>query len=150
MRQNFYSPPRGWQRGTAAVEMGLVLLLLVQLLLGIVDFSRWLHASNSAAEATRLGARTAAVCSQNASGIKNRMRFFLPASTPDSAMVVEYLSTGCASTEICAIKVSLVGATLPSIAWFLPANLALPSFPTILPRESLVTTINASSNPDCT
>ena len=137
------------QRGTAAVEMALVLLLLVQLMLGIVDFSRWLHASNSAAEATRLGARTAAVCSTGAAGIKDRMRPFLPPATPDAAMVVEYLSTGCAAPEICAIKVSLVGVTLPSFAWFLPANLQLPSFATMLPRESLVTTINASSNPDC-
>jgi TadE-like protein len=137
------------QGGTAAVEMALVLLFLVQLMLGIVDFSRYLFAINSAAEATRLGARTAAVCSVNAPGVKNRMKFFLPPSTTDSNINVSYLSMGCASTETCVVSVSLTGVGLPSIAWFLPAVLPMPAFTTVLPRESLASTIDSSSNPAC-
>jgi TadE-like protein len=143
------------QRGVAAVEMALVMLFLVQLLLGIVDFGRWLHAINSAGEATRYGARTAVVCDNSLAGrnaARDRMIFFLPPGTPTSAITITPLSgstVGCAAAEVCAVSVSITGVTLPAIAWFLPANLPIPNQSVVLPRESLLSTINASTNPAC-
>lgn len=144
------------QTGVAAVEMALVMLFLVQLLLGIVDFGRWLHAVNSAGEATRYGARTAVVCANTTAGrtaTKNKMAFFLPAGTPASAITVTPLSgaqVGCAATEVCAVSVSITGVSISSIAWFLPATLPIPNQTVVLPRESLLSTIDGSTNPACT
>ncbi len=144
-----------FERGVAAVEMALVMLFLVQLLLGIVDFGRWLHAVNSAGEAVRLGARTAVVCDNSIAGrtaARNRMAFFLPPGTLPTAIDVQPISgatSGCASGEVCAISVSITGLTMPSIAWFLPAQLPIPNQTVVLPRESLLSTINASTNPAC-
>jgi Flp pilus assembly protein TadG len=130
------------QSGATAVEMALVMIFVVQLMLGIVDFSRWLFTINSANEATRLGARIAAVCTTNAAGIKTRMRAFLPPSITNSQITVSYLSTGCAATEVCAVQVALTGSPgIDSIAWFLPSSLPIPSFSTLLPRESLQTSV---------
>jgi Flp pilus assembly protein TadG len=131
-----------FQSGATAVEMALVMIFVVQLMLGIVDFSRWLFTMNSANEATRLGARIAAVCTTNAAGIKTRMRTFLPPSITNSQITVSYLATGCATGEVCAVQVALTGSpTIASIAWFLPTNLPIPSFTTLLPRESLQTSV---------
>jgi hypothetical protein len=130
------------QLGATAVEMALVMIFVVQLMLGIVDFSRWLFTINSANEATRLGARIAAVCTTDAVGIKNRMRVFLPPSILNSQIAVSYLSTGCATGEVCAVQVALINnPAIDSIAWFLPTNLPIPSFSTLIPRESLQTSV---------
>jgi Flp pilus assembly protein TadG len=143
------------QSGVAAVEMALVLLFLVQLLLGIVDFGRWLHAVNSAGEATRYGARTAVVCDNSLAGraaARARMAFFLPAGTPVTSINIQPISgaaSGCAAGEVCAVSVSITGVTIPAIAWFLPAQLPIPNQTVVLPRESFSSTINASSNPAC-
>ena len=59
------------QQGATAVEFALVFaFFFMPLMLGMVDFSRWLYAFNSAVEATRLGARIATVCDQDAAGVK--------------------------------------------------------------------------------
>lgn len=141
-------------KGATAIEMALVMIFIVQMMLGIVDFSRWLLAMITANEATRYGARIAAVCSLNASGIANRMLPLLPSGFTASNVSVVYGQSVCATGEICQVSVSLVGSpAIQSIAWFLPSTLPIPSFATVLPRESLSTTIGTGvsppSNPLC-
>ena len=54
----------------AAVEFALVAALFFTLLIGIMEMGRVLFYWNSAAEATRLGARLAVVCDLNDTTIK--------------------------------------------------------------------------------
>ena len=146
------------QHGATAVEFALVFaFIFMPLMLGMVDFSRWLYAANSAAEATRLGARIATVCDPFAAGIKLRMLAFLPTGTAVSDIPdPEYLSgdaNGCGPdpNNVCGVRVYLEDLTVaPQFAFFLPGDSYLiPDFSTVLPRESLQTVVGGSANPLC-
>jgi hypothetical protein len=60
------------QRGLAAVEFALIAGMFFTLLIGIMEFSRVLFYWNTAAEVTRLAARSAVVCDSGASIIKDQ------------------------------------------------------------------------------
>ncbi len=143
------------QRGVTAVEFALVFaLFFMPLMLGLVDFSRWMFAVNSAAEATRYGARIATVCDPDAEGIKRRMKTFLPGGTDDVEIAINYLTgaaNGCGSgSDVCGVSVSLSGVTIQKFAFFLPGTTyPIPAFSTTLPRESLQTTVGGVANPLC-
>jgi Flp pilus assembly protein TadG len=65
-------PARRAQRGQALVEMGIVVVLLVTLLMGTIEFGRAWMIANMITHAARTGARTAAVAppsSRNSSGV---------------------------------------------------------------------------------
>jgi Flp pilus assembly protein TadG len=146
------------QRGAGAVEFALVAIVFFSLLLGIVDFGRWLFTMNAASEATRLGARVAVVCDVDDNAVRDRMRAILPALT-DAQIQVNYFASdpsnmnnwvaGCTFNTCAGVQVQLSGVTIPGIAWFLPAGLPVPSFPTSLTRESLISAIDGSANPLC-
>ena len=141
------------QQGATAVEFALVFaFFFMPLMLGMVDFSRWLYAFNSAVEATRLGARSATVCDQDAAGVQLRTAVFLPAGAPP--LVLEYLSgdaNGCGPAgDICGVRVSLGDVRIPQFAFFLPGdNYRVFAPSTVLPRESLQTVVGGSANPLC-
>jgi Flp pilus assembly pilin Flp len=132
---------RARQRGATAIEFGLVALFFFSLMMGIVDFGRWLHAMNSANEATRLGARIAATCDANAPGIRTRMTHFLPGGVNSGDIDVNYGNCPGAGTGICSVTVALNGVTIPGIAWYLPDDLPIPPTSITLPTESLLTNL---------
>lgn len=149
---------RSAQRGVGIVEFALVAIVFLMLLLGIVDFGRWMYTMNAATEATRLGARLAVVCDLDDSAIKTRMRDFLPQAT-NSRIVITYYGSdpvtpgnwvaGC-TVETCAgVTVQLTDVSIESVAWFLPSELPIPPFSTALVRESLKSAIDGSNNPVC-
>ena len=139
----------GLQAGATAVEFALVAIIFFTMMLGIVDFGRWLFAVNSAAEATRFGARIAVVCDLNSPAVRSRMMPFLPGGTVDDDIGVTYIPNGCDVTTCTSVRVALSNVSISSIAWFLPASLPLPVFATTLPRESMKSSIDGSANPQC-
>jgi Flp pilus assembly protein TadG len=152
------SPTPRRQLGAGAVEFALVALVFFTLLLGVVDFGRWLFTMNAASEATRLGARVAVVCDQGSNAVLARMQQFLPGLTAGEVRIEYFASNaaevgewtnGCSFTDCAGVRVQLDGYTIPGIAWFLPAGLPVPSFPTALTRESLRSQIAGSPNPIC-
>jgi Flp pilus assembly protein TadG len=56
------------QKGTAMVEFALIALLFFMILFGIIEFGRAFFTYNTLVEATRRGARVAAVCPASAAG----------------------------------------------------------------------------------
>jgi Flp pilus assembly pilin Flp len=58
------------QRGAAMVEFALIALIFFMVLLGIIEFARAMFTWNTLVEATRRGARVAAVCPVSPSGIE--------------------------------------------------------------------------------
>jgi Flp pilus assembly protein TadG len=62
------------QRGAAMVEFALIALLFFMLLFGIIEFARAMFVYNTLVEATRRGARVAAVCPVSPEGI-NQVKF---------------------------------------------------------------------------
>lgn len=129
------------------VEFALVtLLIFFPLLLGIMEFGRWLFTLNAAAEATRLGARLAVVCSNSSADvvkIKERMRFFV-GSLADDQIVIDYEPPLC-DTATCTVTVSLVNATFTPLIPYFGVPVSIPPFTTTLTREYM----NSAGNPVC-
>lgn len=131
------------QHGMVAVEFALITIILVTLMFGVIEMSRVLYYWNTATEATRLGARLAVVCDQNASVIKTKMQAMLGVLEANQISVT-YLPEGCDSNSCRSITVSINGFNFNTIVSLLPLNIPMPSFSTTLPRESM-----DSANPDC-
>jgi len=62
------------QRGAAMVEFAMIALVFFMILFGIIEFGRLLFTYNTLVEATRRGARVAAVCPVSADGIAQVQR----------------------------------------------------------------------------
>ncbi len=135
---------RANQRGVAAVEFALIASVLFMVLIGIMEMSRLLFYWNTATEATRLGARLAVVCNQDASAIKTKMQAMLGVLTPGN-ITVDYLPSGCGIDTCRSVTVGISGLTVSTVIPFVPLSITMPPFSTTLPRESM-----DSANPDCT
>lgn len=131
------------QAGAMIIEFALVALLFFTLLIGIMDFGRWLFTLNAAAEATRWGARLAAVCGSTPAQIKLHVGVMMrsggdlqismsSATNPG----LPYPTLTCITSD-CMVTVKLVGATFRT--WIPVPGLAgshpIPEFATTLSRE---------------
>lgn len=128
-------------RGSTIVEFAFVALIFFALLLGVMEFGRVLFTWNSAAEATRYGARVAVVCAPNSRPlILKRMQRILPAMG-DSHLVLDYQPGGCTAENCQWVKVSLQNITITSRIP-IPGGLqfTIPPFSTTLSRESMDST----------
>lgn len=137
--------PPAQQRGVAAVEFALVAIIFFTLLLGIMEFGRWLFMLNATNEATRLGARLAVVCSiSDATQIRQRMSN-MSVGLPLAQMSIVYLPSGCTESNCKTVTARVVGATFQPVIPFFGGSYALPEFPASLPREYM----NSTGNPVC-
>jgi Flp pilus assembly protein TadG len=140
---------RSRQNGAAAVEFALVVSVFLTLLFGVIEMSRVLFYMNTAAEATRLGARVAVVCDINAAAIRTRMRNMLGILS-DANIDITYLPAGCDISSCQTVTVSIdQGQGALDIATyipFVPLTVRMPAFSTTLPRESLSSANNAICN----
>lgn len=143
-------PRRSGQRGAAAVEFAIIALMFFTLLLGIMEFGRWLFLLNGANEATRLGARLAVVCSMddsedNLTGIRARMSALTGGGIPADRMVLDYAPASCTAATCRTVTARIVGAEFTPMIPFFGLPLPIPEFPTSLPREYM----NSAGNPVC-
>jgi len=142
--------PTRRQGGATVVEFALILTVFLTLLLGIMEFGRYLFAWNSAVEATRLGARLAVVCDMNDADIKSRMKDMLP-QLQDANISIAYQMVGCPDPP-CSVAVEINGLTLPAMISPIAGLMMppVPSFSTTLTRESMES-VNAAGeiNPVC-
>lgn len=145
-------PPLRKQRGTAIVEFALVALIFFTLLMGIMEFGRWLFTLNAANEATRLGARLGVVCSMSdKANIQTRMHQMV-GGIPVDKMIIDYAPSGCNESN-CKTVTAWVGtlnhslpATFSPLIPFLGGSYPIPEFITSLPRELMS---SAAGNPAC-
>lgn len=145
-------PPARRQRGTITVELGLSAFLLLAALVGAMEVGRLLWTWNAAAEATRLGARLAAVCSIDDADIKARMRERLPGDVTDANIVLSYSNPGggggaCNAANCVFAHVELQNYSHEMLVPLPTAlgRIELPAFRTTLPREVL----NSANQPAC-
>lgn len=137
--------------GVAVVEFALVAAVFFTLLIGIMEMGRILFYWNTAAEVTRLGARTAVVCDMNDADIKAKMVALFPALTT-ADITVDYEPSACSAAENnCEwITVSIAGGVkIDTFIPFVPLSVTMPAFSTTLPRESMQSTFDATANPVC-
>jgi Flp pilus assembly protein TadG len=131
------------QSGATAVEFALVLLLFLTFLLAVTDFSRMLYTWNAASEATRAGARYAAVCDDKANKprVLAKMQAMLPQISDIDLAWEDAAGNASCTTETCVgVTVTIVGL---NYQWISPiagmatriAPRAMPTFKTYLTRE---------------
>lgn len=133
------------QTGAAAVEFALVMVLLFMLIFGILDFGRALFQWNSAADATRRGARTAAIVNYgDSAAVLAEMQVIMPQLTSDD-VTIEYSGDGtfagaaCGASTCRFVRVSL-NMTFTPVIFFLPVTIQMPPFTTTYPIEALGST----------
>jgi Flp pilus assembly protein TadG len=142
------------ESGAALVEFALISMLFFSLLLGIMEFGRLLFTWNSAAEATRWGARLAVVCDLSDGTIKDRMRLVMP-QLGDGNIVITYdnppnAPNSCDKSNCKSVTVSVTGVSVTTIIPIMNVTVPIPPFSTSLPRESMESMNGAGeTNPVC-
>jgi len=131
---------KGTAQGASMVEFALVLVTFMMFFFAVVDFSRLIFTWSTAAEASRVGARYAAICDDknNASGVLQKMQSLLPQI---AAIEVRWSPPNCLSTNCVAVTVRITDLKFPWIAPLLGqsamAPIVLPDFSTTVVRESM-------------
>lgn len=123
------------QEGATSVEFALVAMLLITLLIGMLQFGWVLYTFNTAAEATRAGARLAVVTKQGdgPGAVLAVMQYYLP-DLKETNIVISYEPAG----QPCEyVVVSLAAYTVRPWFFWPDAEIAVPPFTTALSRESL-------------
>lgn len=143
---------RSRQKGATAVEFALVLLIFLTFLLAVTDFSRMLYTWNAANEATRAGARYAAVCDDTVSQaqVLSKMQMLLPQITSINLVWEDELgNTSCSPQTCVGVTVTIVGL---NYRWISPiagmaalAPIPMPTFRTYLTREIMRQDPNSGS-----
>ena len=132
------------QRGGTAVEFALVLVILVALLAGLLEFGRALYTWNTAVDATRRGARTAAIAAMgDTTTVVNSMRETMPALTAGEVTVeyspngVAFATSGACVPGTCQFVRVSVDLHFHPVLYLLPEEIQLPRFATTIPVEAL-------------
>ncbi|MBK0394010.1 TadE/TadG family type IV pilus assembly protein [Ramlibacter algicola] len=136
------------QHGATAVEFALVLIAFLAVMLAILDFARMMFAWSSASEATRAGARYAAVCGNtgNAPAVVARMQALVPQITTAN---VAWDPPGCSPTTCVGVRVSVTGMNYnfmsPIAGLARVGAIPMPDFATYLTREDMRQDPNADT-----
>lgn len=152
MRRAFPNP--GKQRGVALVEFAIVGALAIMMIFAVLEIARAIFVANALTEATRRGARMAAVCPINDPAIAQVATFNAPGAGNTSPIVkqldttdfiLEYLDRAGAVIGdpvanfnlIRYIQVRVVDFEHELLIPFANTTFTMPEFTTTLPRESL-------------
>ncbi|MBI5278024.1 MAG: pilus assembly protein [Burkholderiales bacterium] len=134
------------QRGAATVEFAVIAIVFFVLLLGMIQAGWLLFQWNAAADATRRGARTAAIVAMNDRAAIERAMLLPLAGLEGATVNIEYSPDGvdfsagsCAGRGTCNyVRVSLAYQFRPQFVFgTLPTPIAMPTFSTTLPVEAL-------------
>lgn len=138
------------QSGTTTVEFAIVATVLFTLLFGVIEVGRALFVWNTLEEATRRGARVAAVCPVNHPSVARVAVLGDPLGGGASPILsnlsaanvqIEYLDESGAATasypDISFVRVGIVNYQHTFMIPFLSQTVTVPPFSTTLPAESL-------------
>lgn len=145
---------RGRQEGLALTEFAIVGAVAIMLVFAVLEIARAMFVANALTEATRRGARVAAVCPINDPAIAEVATFNAPGGGSTSPIVrnldtsdfvLEYLDeVGTPISDpvgsfglIRYIQLRVVGFQHELLIPFANFTFTMPEFSTILPRESL-------------
>ncbi len=138
------------QHGLFIVEFAIISVALFMVLFTVMELARLIWIWNTADEATRRGARVAAVCPLNHPAVAEAT-VFAPAGTGPNSPILRGLTTGNVTVtyhdatgainttfeEIRYVRVSLSDYTVTPLVPFVDTTFTLPPFETTIPSESL-------------
>ena len=131
------------QSGSTVVEFALVLFVFLTFFLGITDFARMLFTWGAANEATRYGARFAAICDDtgNKAKVLARMKAVLPqigdialAWIPEAGGITPCTPATCVGVTVTITSLNYQWIS-PIAGRGLMTAITMPTFSTYLPRE---------------
>jgi hypothetical protein len=138
------------QSGATTVEFAIIGLLALMVMFAVLEFGRLVFVVNALSEATRRGARMAAVCPINDPAIAQVTVFNAPGGGGASPIVsglttgnviVEYLNQAGVTTatflDIRYVRVRIGNYQHQLLIPLFDRTLTLPQYPSTLPRESL-------------
>jgi hypothetical protein len=139
-----------YQSGLATVEFALIGALALTVLFGVIEIGRALFVWNTLSEATRRGARLAAVCPMDHVSIK-RVAILSNPGGPNTSPIVSNLSTANVTVayldedgtptanfpDIKYVRVAIAGYQHTLLIPFIMPTITAPPFSTTLPAESL-------------
>ncbi|MCH8180785.1 MAG: pilus assembly protein [Proteobacteria bacterium] len=148
-------PPRTRSDGVVAVELALGMTFFLVFLFLVIEVARYAQQKNLLLEATRVGARIAATCSNTGATdqlIADKMRALVAQISDSSKVSVATLKADgspcgqrgvgvaaadrCADTDVAYVSVAASGATVTLISMpFIHTSLPLPEGKSVLPRE---------------
>lgn len=146
------------QSGVTTVEFAVIGAVFFMVLFAVIEFGRTLFVVNTLTEATRRGARMAAVCPVGSAAPASVAVFgnggsssTVIAGLTTSNVLIEYLdANGAAITSPSAnfssiryVRAKITGFSLPLIIPLIMPTLSFSGFQTIIPRESLGVTPTA-------
>ena len=149
------SMKRTTSQGVVAVELALGMTFFLVFLFLVLEVARYAHHKNMLLEATRQGARVAAMCdnsSQVDQLIADKMRALVPQITDSTKVAIVTLKSDgspcgkrgttvakadrCSDTDVAYVAVAASGASIPLISMpFINQSLPLPGGQSVLPRE---------------
>jgi len=141
-------------RGTFIVEFAIISVALFIVLFSVMELARIIWIWNTADEATRRGARVAAVCPIDHPSVPKVTVFADPSGGSTTSPILKGLTTSNVSVSYLDedgadlggaatfdntryVRVSLSGFTVTPLIPFIDLNFTLPSFETTIPSESL-------------
>lgn len=138
------------QKGTTTVEFAIIGSVMLVLIFGVIEIARAFFVWNSVVEATRRGARVAAVCPVNHSSIAKISMFTIPGGGNNSPVLnglsdenidLQYLDAvgnpTAVFTQIKSVRVAISGYQHQLMIPFFEVSLTVPAFSTTIPAESL-------------
>ena len=138
------------QGGTTTVEFAIVASVLFVVLFGVIEVGRALFVWNTLSEATRRGARIAAVCPVNHASVARGAVFGDPLAGDTSPILrnltaaniqVDYLDDSGTPTavfeDISYVRVGITNYQHTMMIPLMVTTITAPSFSTTLPAESL-------------
>jgi Flp pilus assembly protein TadG len=129
--------------GATLVEFAIVVVLLLTLVFGLLELGRALWTWNSAVDAVRRGARTAAIMEiGDEAAVLAQMQLVFPALEAGS-VTIQYSPDGHFPGAACVrgtcrfVNVGITGYAFHTVIFFLPDTIAMPGFSATYPVEAL-------------
>ncbi len=130
------------ERGAALVELAIGSTVFFTLVFGVLEFSRLLWTHNALADATRRGARYAAVNSQNVSNVQNFVVYGVASPTGSEPALVSGLTTSNVQVtysnfgvKLGTATVSITGYQFKFVVPLIGGSLTMPAYRTTLTGE---------------
>ncbi len=148
----------GRQSGAATLEFAVSMLVFFVALIAVVEFARFMLVWNTAAEATRLASRLAALCNAGPAQearIRNRVKYFVEVSgqvqvgSRSDWLVFSYSPAGCAQASCTFVEARLSQLQARLLVPVSQLVLALPAYRSTQVREVMNNDVAGEYNAAC-
>lgn len=149
---------RARQAGAATLEFAVSMLVFCVALMAVVEFARFMLVWNTAAEATRLASRLAALCNTGPAQetrIRARVKYFVEVSgqvqvgSRNDWLVLSYSPVGCTQTTCTLVEARLSQLQARLLVPVSQLVLALPAYRSTQVREVMNNDVAGEYNAAC-